>query len=353
MKLVIATGGTGGHIFPALCVAEKFREKGGSVIFFGTKEGMEAKIVPNEGFKIAYISSARFMGKRHLERFLGLHKVIKGIIQSLKLLVREKPSFVLGMGGFVSFPSVLSAILLGIPAYIHEQNVDLGLSNRLLFRFVKKVFLSFEETARIYRIDKYLVTGNPVRKSVKEDGEPKKEALFSIFAFGGSRGARSINEAMADLLRFFDGLKGIVIYHQTGFEDFERMRGIYSKFRLEAYVFPFTDHMGMYYSMSDVVVSRAGSSTIFELASRKKPAILVPYPFSAGAHQLKNARYVERIGGGIVVEDEKLDGERLYEILSMLMRNRDLLEKMGEKIHRIYIPDSEDRIVNEILGDRG
>lgn len=352
MKLIIATGGTGGHIFPAICVAQRFKEEG-DVLFLGRKGGMEEKIIPNFGFRMGFISSAQFAGKGNVEKFFSLFKVLKGVLDSLKFLVREKPSMVLGMGGFVSFPCVFSAILLGIPAYIHEQNVDLGLSNRLLFRFVRKVFVSFEETAKIYGIDRYVLTGNPVRKDVILGGEIEKEGFFSVFAFGGSRGARRINEAMTELIPFFEGSKNIVFYHQTGFDDLEWVREVYSRYGLKHEVFPFTENMGKYYGLCDIAVSRAGSSTIFELASRKKPAILVPYPYASGNHQLKNARYVERIGGGIVIEDAKINGRRLYELLITLMRNRDLLGRMGENIHRIYIPDSEERIVKEMRCDVG
>lgn len=353
MKLIIATGGTGGHIFPALCVARRFKEEGGEVLFLGKRGGMEERIIPSSGFRLAYISSAQVMGKGSLERFFAIFKVLKGVFESLKILIKERPSFVLGMGGFVSFPCVLSAILLGIPTYIHEQNLDLGLSNRLLFKFVKRVFVSFEETAKIYGIDRFVVTGNPVRKDVTIGGETQKEGPFAVFAFGGSRGARRINEAMIELLPFFEGSKNIIFYHQTGFDDFERVKEAYSRHAVKYDVFPFTESMGRYYGLCDIAVSRAGSSTIFELASRKKPAILVPYPFASGNHQLRNAKFVERIGGGIVVEDEKLNGKRLYELLNTLMRNRELLQRMGENIHRIYIPDSEERIVKEMLKDLG
>ena len=187
-------------------------------------------------------------------------------------------------------------------------------------------------------------------RSLKTEKKRKRtEDAFSIFVFGGSRGARSVNESVLTLLPLLESHKNVFIYHQTGAEDFERIKNAYGNTSVKHEVFPFTDRMGDYYELSDVVISRAGASTIFELAYFKKAAILIPYPFSAGQHQWKNASYVESIGGGYVIGNNDASGERLYEVIKHLMKERALLKKMGENIGKMYVEDSEDRIIKGIF----
>jgi UDP-N-acetylglucosamine--N-acetylmuramyl-(pentapeptide) pyrophosphoryl-undecaprenol N-acetylglucosamine transferase len=349
MKVLIAAGGTGGHIYPALAIAEKLKEENVDVVFVGTKEGMESKIVPNAGFRLLFISTGQFAGKSFTVKARTLSRVVKGILDSIAIIKEEKPQAVLGMGSFVSFPAVVSAILRGVPSFLHEQNFDLGLTNRVLFRFVKKIFLSFEETAQVYGIKNYYYTGNPVRRSIKKAPEIEKKEGFSIFVLGGSRGAKSINKALVELLPIIAPLKNVEIYHQTGEEEYESIRTAYRKFGIGGEVFPFTRDIEKYYGFSDLVISRAGSSTLFELASMKKPAILIPYPYSAGKHQWRNARYVERLGGAYTIDNGDLSGRSLYEKIESLMSDRERLRIMGENMGKIYVDDAQDRIFQEIM----
>ncbi len=353
MKVLIAAGGTGGHIYPGISIGEKLREKKVEPIFLGTKDGMESSIVPRYGFRLITVSTGQFVGKDLHAKMRTGFRVIKGILQCLEIMRREKFACVVGMGSFVSFPAIVSAYLKGIPFFLHEQNFTLGLANRLFYRFAKKIFLSFEETAKIYGIKNYSYTGNPVRREIKDAPDSERKEGFGIFIFGGSRGAKSLNRATLELLPLLEGIKDLKVYHQTGNEDYEYVRAAYKSSSVSGEVFPFTEDMGRYYGLSDLVISRAGSSTIFELACRRKPAILVPYPFSAQNHQWKNALFVQRIGGAFVIGDDELSGKKIYEIVVGLKNDREKLRVMGEKIGTLYVENSEEKIVNEILEELG
>ena len=351
MKLFISAGGTGGHIFPGIAVAEAFTAsgRGNEAVFIGTPYGLEGSIIPKQGFRLLYIKTKQFLGQSVLRKVATILGVITGMFVAVGMIRREKPDAVLGMGGFTSVPIVLAAVLLGVPCYIHEQNVVPGLANKILSRFVKKTFISFRETADYLKTKKITHTGNPLRKGLRKSDVAKDEKTFGIFVFGGSRGARSINESVAAMLPYMEGYKNVILYHQTGPQDFERINEAYAKSGVAHEVFAFTDKMERYYDLSDVVICRAGASTIFELAFFKKAAILIPYPYSAGGHQWKNAQGVENDGGAYVIADDEATGERLHEVVRHLMKEPGLIKEMGENIAKIYIEDSAERIIRGIF----
>ena len=213
---------------------------------------------------------------------------------------------------------------------------------------MKAVFVSFAETARYFRARQVVHTGNPIRKTMRGKREAKKGPDFTIFIFGGSRGARSVNNAALELLPYLEAYKHTALYHQTGGDDFERVRAGYEGSGTASVVFPFTDHMEDYYNLADVVISRAGASTIFELSYFRKPAVFIPYPFAAGAHQWKNASYVESVGGGYVIENSEVSGEKLYTAITSLRENPEELSRMAENIGTIYVEGAEEKVVREI-----
>jgi UDP-N-acetylglucosamine--N-acetylmuramyl-(pentapeptide) pyrophosphoryl-undecaprenol N-acetylglucosamine transferase len=349
MKLLIAAGGTGGHIFPGISVAEAFMEvKGNEVFFTGTPYGLEEKLVPGYGFRLIKIEAKPFLGGSPAAKAKTMVAVLRGFFQARTVIKRERPDGVLGMGGFTSVPVVLSALQLGVPCFIHEQNVFPGMANRLLARKAVTTFISFEPSTRYLKAKDIVRAGNPIRKVLR--GKPVKNqgSTFSIFVFGGSRGARSINEGILALLPYLDPMKEIMIYHQTGSEDFERVKEGYRSCRIGHEVFPFTDEMGKYYNLADLVISRAGASTIFELAYFGKPAILIPYPFSAGDHQWKNAAYVQGLDGSHVIRNNELTGERLYTTIMQLREDPGQLARMGENIRSIYVDNAEEIIIRGI-----
>jgi UDP-N-acetylglucosamine--N-acetylmuramyl-(pentapeptide) pyrophosphoryl-undecaprenol N-acetylglucosamine transferase len=351
MKLFISAGGTGGHIFPGIAVAEAFtgQAAGNEAIFIGTPYGLESKIIPQYGYRLLFIKARQFLGQSSIKKAGTILAVLKGILVALNMIRIEKPDAVLGMGGFTSVPMVLAAVLSGVPSFIHEQNVQPGLANKLLSRFTKGMFISFDETREYMTGKKVIHTGNPLRKRLTASHEAKDAGAFAVFIFGGSRGAHSINESIINLLPFMAGHKNVIMYHQTGPQDFERVKEAYAGSGVNHEVFPFTDTMEKYYRLSDVVISRAGASTIFELAYFKKAAILIPYPYSAGGHQWKNATYVENIGGGYVIGDDEASGERLRDVVAHLMREPALIKDMGENIGRIYKEDSAELIIRGIF----
>ncbi len=351
MKLFISAGGTGGHIFPGIAVAETFigQSKENQVVFIGTRYGLESKIVPQNGFRLLFVEARQFLGRSAIYKLATLFYIFKGIYTCMGMIKKEKPDAILGMGGFTSVPVVFAGAFLGVPVFLHEQNAEPGLANKVLSKYARATFVSFEESSQFLKSKKVFHTGNPVRKAVQAPRETKTSETFGIFVFGGSRGARSINDSILELLPYMKDYKHVVIYHQTGTEDYDRIKEVYNKTKIHHEVFPFTDNMARYYNQSDVVISRAGASTIFELAYFRKAAILIPYPFSAGQHQWKNASHVESIGGGYVIGNDEASGERLHDVLKHLMNEPVLLKEMGENISRLYVEDAEERIIRHMM----
>jgi UDP-N-acetylglucosamine--N-acetylmuramyl-(pentapeptide) pyrophosphoryl-undecaprenol N-acetylglucosamine transferase len=350
MKLLISAGGTGGHIFPGIAVGEALMARGSdhAVIFLGTTEGLEGMIIPRYGFRLLFIEARQFLGRSPYYKAKTLLHVLKGIGMAARIIGKEKPDAVLGMGGFTSVPVVLAAVMKGIPAFIHEQNLEPGLANKLLSGFAKETFTSFERSADYLKGKRVVHSGNPLRKTL---GAPKKKTgqeTFTVFVFGGSRGARSINRSVVAMLPRLESYPNVTICHQTGNDDFPLVREAYSRTSVTHEVFPFAEDMGSYYNRADVIICRAGATTIFELAYYRKAAILIPYPYAAGNHQWKNASEIEKLGGAYVINDSEATGERLEEILRHLMKEPALVDRMGENIGRIYVEDAAERILDHI-----
>lgn len=264
MKVLIAAGGTGGHIFPGISVAEAFDADKSEVVFAGTPYGMEDRLIPQAGYRLAKIEAKPFLGTSPAAKLGTLVAVIRGTLQSLQSIRAEKPDAILGMGGFTCVPVVLAGLLLRVPCFLHEQNVSPGMANKLLSGRVKAVFVSFAETARHLKGKKIVHTGNPIRKIMRGKRQEKGASAFTVFVFGGSRGARTINEGVLDLLPYLENGGAVTLYHQTGADDFDRVAAGYASSKTAHEVFAFTDHMEKYYNLADVVISRAGASTIFD-----------------------------------------------------------------------------------------
>ncbi len=350
MKLVISAGGTGGHIFPGIAVAESLIAQGGgnSAVFIGTPYGLEKSIIPNAGFKLHLIEAHQFLGRSVVHKAVTLLRIIKGVFMCLKILKQERPDAILGMGGFTSVPVIIAGRMRGIPCFIHEQNVEPGLANKLLSRITRTVFVSFDATAAKLPHGSAVHTGNPLRQKLKKIEGIKDPESFGIFVFGGSRGAKSINDAVVSLLPHLAEHHNVVVYHQTGPDDLDRIRDAYSKVRVPHEVFAFTNEMEKYYALSDVVIARAGATTIFELAFFRKAAILIPYPYSAGNHQWQNAAYVEEKGGCHLVNNDEATGELLFGLIRQLMKDRELIKKMGENLGKIFVDNAALRIIGGI-----
>jgi UDP-N-acetylglucosamine--N-acetylmuramyl-(pentapeptide) pyrophosphoryl-undecaprenol N-acetylglucosamine transferase len=321
MRVIIAGGGTGGHFFPGLAVAQALRAgaPSASVLFAGTSRGIEARLAPKYGFPFAALPGSGVAGVGLARRLRGLVSVPLAMVRSLLLLDRFQPQAVVGVGGYASFPVALTSGLLGVPVLLLEQNVTPGLANRVLSLWACAVATAFPQTLRHFR-GKGRLMGNPVRASLAAvPCETAPERPFRLLVFGGSRGARAINDAvlaaLPELAAFPGGLE---IRHQTGTEDLERVSAAYAAAGVPARVEPFIDAMDEAYAWCHAALCRAGATTLAELSAARRPALLVPFPQAAGDHQLHNARGLESLGGALCIEQRDLSTPRLMEALNQL-----------------------------------
>lgn len=359
MKILIAGGGTGGHVFPGIAVAEELKRqrRDVEVVFVGTRHGIEAQAVPEAGFRIRYLASAGFH-RRRWWRWPGAALVnVLGVLQALWIVLAENPRAVLGTGGYVSAPLSFAAKLLGRPLVLQEQNSIPGLANRVLARFANEVHLSFLEARGWFaRKDHLKVTGNPVRAHILSGDRESALREFqlqpgrpTVFVFGGSLGARRINEAAIDTLRRLKGRVDVQFILQTGRPDFERVQAAVQAEQLPATVMPFVKKIHMAYAVADLVVCRAGAMTLSEIAVCGLPSVLVPYPFAAHNHQEVNASNLVDRGAAVSIVDAELTGERLAKEIAHLLADRQALSRMSANARLFARPDAAARLARSLL----
>ncbi len=359
-KYLLAGGGTGGHLFPALAIAEEIEKNDpdAEILFVGTKNKIEARLVPEKGYAFRSIWISGFKRKISANNFLFPLKIIVSMIQSFNILKNYKPDVVIGTGGYVCGPVLFSANILGIKTVIHESNSYPGLVTRLMANKVTKVLLTFEETKKWLKSDNIAeITGNPTRKSLLNIS--KKEGLnhfnFSdtnktILVFGGSLGASSINNAILSCIEFLIE-KNIQIIWQTGNSDYEKIKNnLDSKESINKQnlkLLPFIDKMEYAYAAADLVLSRSGATTISELTLLGKPAILVPYPFAAADHQTINARTLETSGAVVLISDNDIQHSAHKTIVELIVNN-DKLSEMSKRSLTYGKPQAAKNIYNNI-----
>lgn len=353
--LMIAGGGTGGHIYPAIAIAREFvaRDANRKVVFVGTEYGLEKTIVPKAGFPIEFISAGGLKGKQPLDLAKSLLRLPLGFLQAWRLIGKHRPSVVAGVGGYSSGPVLLAARMRGVPTAIHELDAFPGLANRLLARFVKGVTVGFADALpRLKRRDG-IVTGDPVRKEFFEAPDrrrPAAETRRRLLLFGGSQGSHVLNEAMTGALLFLARLRDrLEIVHQTGTPELDSVQAAYrsSAFpnaRVTAYIDPMVDEL----AAADLVVCRAGAMTIGELAATGRAGILVPFAAAASNHQEVNARVVEKAGGAIVITEAQLTPERLASTISEIVVDPERARRMGQAAKSLAVPDATKKIVDYI-----
>lgn len=353
MTIVIAAGGTGGHLYPAVALAREFlrRDPSSNILFVGTVRGIEFKVLAHERFELALITAKPVMGKGLLDVARGLLSVPIGIWQSLDILKRRQADLVIGVGGYTS-PSVLvAAALKGIARVILEPNAHPGMANKVVAPFAQRIFLAFESAGASFDRRKIRVVGTPIRReflvqptgsaSTKQDGR-------HMLIFGGSQGARAINSAVLEGLPLLSQrLPGLTITHQTGEGDFERVRDVYRALGIRARVVPFLYDMPAVLQTADLVVARAGAMTIAELTACGKAAILIPLPTAIYDHQMKNARAMETTGGAMVLPQADLTGEKLSGVIETVLSDPQRLEKMQRKSLEMRRVDAGEVIVGE------
>jgi UDP-N-acetylglucosamine--N-acetylmuramyl-(pentapeptide) pyrophosphoryl-undecaprenol N-acetylglucosamine transferase len=349
MRCVIAGGGTGGHLFPGMAIAEAFleREKGNEVLFIGTERGIEARVLAGGKFPLKMIQARPIKGRSLIGKLKALWSLPMAVSEALAILKEFQPQMVLGVGGYASGPALVAASLLGMKRAIHEQNVIPGMTNRLLKRVSQKIFVSFEETKRYFPEKKTVVTGNPIRKEILKGRERKKGDRFTLLIFGGSAGAHRINVSMMEALASLNEIKSsLKIIHQTGKDDLDFVLKGYEEKGFDAVVRPFIEEMAATYQMADLVVCRAGASTVAELAVCGRAAILIPYPFAAHNHQRINAQKLVERGAAKMIEDGTLNGPLLAKTILDLYSHPEELRRMEEKIQPVGRPRAAEEIVD-------
>ncbi|MFC1883328.1 undecaprenyldiphospho-muramoylpentapeptide beta-N-acetylglucosaminyltransferase [Thermodesulfobacteriota bacterium] len=353
-RCLIAGGGTGGHVFPAIAVVNELRKRfdHAEVLFVAGRKRMESDILARHGFKIVSIDVEGLKGRGWKKGLAVLISLPRCLIQAATVIKSFSPSVVLGVGGYSSGPVCLSARLLGIPTGIHEQNTYPGLTNRLLSRVVDRIFVSFEQSRPYFSNRSVLLTGNPVRENLftYEEKVREKNENFSILILGGSQGARSINKVLPGCLEYLNG-KGVrlKVLHQTGKADFKKVMVEYQSRGLEGEIVPFIEDMKSAYHNADLVVSRAGATTIFELAAAGKPSILVPYPHAANKHQEINAKSMVQNGGAEMIREIELSGEVLAKYIMRYIADHSTLDVMGKNARKMARSDAAKIIVDNLM----
>jgi len=353
LRVVLAGGGTGGHLYPALAVAERVRVEGGAVLFVGTRRGLGARVVPEHGYPIAFVRARGLTGGLG-GAFLALYHTAVGLVQSVVLLAEEKPDLVIGSGGYVCVPVVLAASLLRIPAILLEQNAIPGKATRLLSRVARKVCVSLPDCRQGLPPGRVVVTGNPVRQEIlsRDRGSARQglglpEGRTCILVSGASQGAASLNRAVLKALPVWRAQEWTVL-HLAGPAHLEQVRaqarGLVSGSTLDYRVIGYQEDMAELYAAADVVVCRAGATTLAEVTARGLPAVLVPYPHAAERHQDHNAAVLEGHGAAWVLADEMVE-EHLAQRVLDLVGAPQVLEQMARASRKLGRADAASAVL--------
>lgn len=351
MKLLIAAGGTGGHIYPGIAVAKEIlqRDASSEVLFVGTAKGLETRIVPENGFQLSLINSAGLKNVGFKGKLKGLTLLPKSFLEARQIIKQFRPHVVVGAGGYVSGPVLMMASIMGVPTMVMDSNALPGFTNRQLARFVDKAALTFEDAMPFFG-KKGVVTGNPVRAEFFDVPTKVRGATTHILIFGGSQGARAINNAMVDALAHLSGLTGqLTITHQTGEGDFEKLREVYFRSAFaEADVRPFISDMFVEFEKADFVICRAGATTCAELATSGKASIMIPLPTAADDHQRKNAEALQNAGASRMIVQAELTGEKLASEITELIEHPEKITAMEQAARAMGRPDAAERTADLI-----
>jgi UDP-N-acetylglucosamine--N-acetylmuramyl-(pentapeptide) pyrophosphoryl-undecaprenol N-acetylglucosamine transferase len=358
LRIVIAGGGTGGHLYPGIAVAREIltRQGDAQISFAGTARGIEARVVPREGFGLDLIRSGGLKGKSLADRARGAWLLPLGLVDASRIVSTRKPDLVIGVGGYSSGPVVLVAALRGVPTMLLEQNAVPGLTNRLLARVVRAAAVTFDSTASFFG-SKAFVSGNPVRPeflaaagSQQESTRDDQTSSAGILVFGGSQGAHAINVAMVEAAaQLAAGNPPLRLTHQTGERDVEMVRAGYRRAGLRAEVEPFLYDMGRQLVAADVIVSRAGATTLAEITAAGKAAILIPLPTATDDHQRKNAEALAESGAADVLLQRDMTGAVLAERILALASDRERRTRMAQAARSLARPDAAKAIVDKAL----
>lgn len=346
--LMVMAGGTGGHIYPGLAVADALRDRGWRVVWMGNPDGMEARIVPASGYEVAWVRFTALRGKGLLRKLLLPFNLLRGFAQAFGQIRRVKPDVVLGMGGYVTFPGGMMAVLLGCPVVVHEQNSVAGLANRVLARVADKVVTGFPDVLK-----KGVWIGNPVRAEITAVVPPAarfagRSGPLKVLVVGGSLGAAALNEAVPKALALLAPHERPLVTHQAGTKQIDALRVAYKAAGAEGELLPFIDDMAERYGSADLVICRAGALTVAELAAVGVASVLVPFPHAVDDHQTGNARFLADAGAAVLLPQTELTPQRLATLLHEMNRAR--LLDMAEKARGCARPDATARVADVCAG---
>ena len=352
--LLVMAGGTGGHIFPGIAVAEELRKQGWRIVWMGNPDGMEARLVPQQGYDVAWVQFGALRGKGLLRKLLLPVNLLRGFWQALGELRRIKPDVVLGMGGYVTFPGGMMAALLGRPLVLHEQNSVAGLANRVLAGVADRVLSGFPESLK-----KAGWVGNPVRAEIAAVAPPAnrfagRTGRLKLLIVGGSLGAAVLNETVPKALARMPAQTRPVVTHQAGAKQIDALRAAYAAAGVEGELLPFIDDIASKYADADLVVCRAGALTVAELAAVGAASLLVPFPHAVDDHQTGNARFLADRGAAYLLPQRELDAERLAGIFESLDRGR--LQEMAMKARALAKPRAAEavaQVCEELAAGKG
>ena len=348
MRVIIAGGGTGGHLFPGIAVAREIqrRDAVSSILFVGAEQGIETKIVPKEGFELRTLPVGGIKGLGAVRQVRNLMGIVSGVFKARRILRDFKPDAVIGVGGYASFPMLTAATLGGYPRVIMEQNAIPGLANRVLGKWVDFAAVTDARTESYFG-RRAVVTGNPIRPQFNSILPKTHVPPYTILIFGGSQGAQSINRAVVDAL---DNLathkKQLRFVHQTGERQLDEIQRAYAARGFDADVRPFFNNFHEQYGAADLIVSRSGATTVAEIKAAGRAAILIPFPFATDDHQMKNARAMTEEKAAVLIPNSELSGKRLADTILELTSDPERLKQIESNARRIAILDAERRIVD-------
>ncbi len=350
-NIVIAGGGTGGHLFPAVSIAQQFVSENASnrILFVSTGKPIEVSVLERYGFELRTITAEGLKGRGFFGKIGAIFALMRGISQSKEILDSFKPDLVVGMGSYSAAPVVIAARRKRIPVVLCEQNIVPGIANRFLSRYAERIYVSFANTGGNLPPEKTLFVGNPVRQEILKVERRKKGAdePFTILIIGGSQGAHRINTAMVEALETLKDIGNLYFVHQTGEADESLVKSAYAKNEIPAEAKAFFTDMARVYEMADLAVCRAGATTVAELSALAVPAFFIPFPFAADNHQALNAKSLCDAGAAEMVLEKDLTGDLLAEKIVRLAGNPRLLDQMAQKAKSLGRPDAAVRIVRD------
>ena len=347
MRAIIAGGGTGGHVIPALAIARELREHfAAQVMFVGTARGMENRLVPAAGFELRLVEVGALNRVSLATRLRTLTALPQAILASSRILAQYRPEVVIGVGGYASGPAMLAAALRGLPTLVFEPNVVPGFANRVVAPMVSMAAVHFQQTARYFR--RAVVTGVPVRREFFQVPPYSPAARPpTLLLFGGSQGASALNRVMVESLPALrEQIPGIHIIHQTGERDYNQVQGAYLRSGISAEVYPFIDDMPGMFARADLLLCRSGASTVAEITAAGRPAVFVPFPKAADDHQLRNAEALAHAGAAELIVEAELSSQRLVPTLRSLLNDRNRLAHMAQAASRLAHPRAAQEIAN-------